>query len=323
MEDMKIELSVILITYNSDLKKIELTLTSILKQKKLNFEIIIADDGSEITWENEIREIFNKYGFQQFKIIDSKSNVGTCANLNRAMQAAEGKFTKAISPGDLLYNENVLKAWYDYMNDNQLNVSFGDAVFYYYQDNELHFDTTKSAPVHKYLFGKQQNRRAVFVNYLLANDTILGASLLMRTSVMRQYLNRIEGHVKYAEDYMLRIMVYENEKIMYYPNNVIWYEYGTGISTSKKKKWQELLYKDFEASNGVILNSDYEKEKLEKRYNKILQKEFKSPVLRKVYKCILFPDLVYWRLKRKEKSSRQIEPYEKKYIEEQICSLSK
>ena len=42
-----IDMSVIVVTYNSEWEKIKITLNSILRQKNISLQIIVADDGSE------------------------------------------------------------------------------------------------------------------------------------------------------------------------------------------------------------------------------------------------------------------------------------
>ena len=46
MSDNKNLFTIIVITYNSDFSKIKKTLLSILEQQDVEFEVIIADDGS-------------------------------------------------------------------------------------------------------------------------------------------------------------------------------------------------------------------------------------------------------------------------------------
>ena len=53
---MTTDVSVILATYNSDLKRIFETLYSILIQEKITFDLVIADDGSENNYKKEIED---------------------------------------------------------------------------------------------------------------------------------------------------------------------------------------------------------------------------------------------------------------------------
>ena len=54
------------------------------------------------------------------------------------------------------------------------------------------------------------------MDYLLANDTILGAAVLAKRNIILKYLLEMEGKVKYAEDYMIRLMIFDNKKNMSY-----------------------------------------------------------------------------------------------------------
>ena len=57
------EVSVVLVTYNTKWEKTRRTLESILMQKKIDFEIVISDDGSEITNYEKIIEFFRENNF--------------------------------------------------------------------------------------------------------------------------------------------------------------------------------------------------------------------------------------------------------------------
>ena len=50
--------------------------------------------------------------------------------------------------------------------------------------------------------------------------------------------------------------------------NLIWYEYGDGISTTKNNKWAKLLYQDFEGTNEIIKNRKNIEEQIERHRKK-------------------------------------------------------
>ena len=54
------QVSVIVCTYNSKWEKLKSTLLSILSQRDISFEIIIADDGSEIQCLDRAKKYFEK-----------------------------------------------------------------------------------------------------------------------------------------------------------------------------------------------------------------------------------------------------------------------
>ena len=126
---MNYAISVVVLTYNSKLDDIEKTILSIIKQKGVNFEIIIADDGSKENYFNNIKEIFEKNSFQHYQFIGSEKNNGTCKNYYNAIEIAKGEYIKPISPQDLLYNDTTLCDWYHFVKENQIRVSFGNAIY--------------------------------------------------------------------------------------------------------------------------------------------------------------------------------------------------
>lgn len=319
-----ITVSVLLITYNANWDKLRTTLESILMQKGVAFEVIVADDGSKIRWDEALTEIFFKYQFDKYRLVNSKVNVGTVKNLYNGLQQVRGKYCKAISPGDMLYEEDTLRKWASFMDEHDGAMSFGDAV--YYNCDESNRETTpeiqvlqvKNAPANVDIFEGEQKRKRVFVDYLLANDTILGATIMMRTDIMKEYLSRFVDRVKYAEDYMVRNLIFDNRKVLHYPKKTIWYEYGLGISTSKNDKWARLLFQDFESSNSIMAEEKIYADALSKKYAKFLKKDIQNGALRKIYKCLLFPGVIYWRIRGKVSGRMTPVDADKSFIEKLI-----
>lgn len=84
------KISVVVLIYNSELQEILLTLKSIVKQKNTcGIEIILADDGSQRKYENEISSFLKKYEFNDFIFAPSSENVGTVNNILRALSFVE------------------------------------------------------------------------------------------------------------------------------------------------------------------------------------------------------------------------------------------
>ena len=57
------KISVLVLSYNSDIDKLYLTLKSIIKQKIDDFEIVVSDDGSKDNHEQELAEYFKQNDF--------------------------------------------------------------------------------------------------------------------------------------------------------------------------------------------------------------------------------------------------------------------
>jgi len=293
------KVSVILVTYNPIWDKLVLTLKSILSQKFTNFEIVVADDGSMNSLNELVSGFFEENGFVNYKFANSVNNVGTVRNIYNALVVSSGKYVKVISPGDMFYDDNSLKNWVNYMESQNSRVSFCDAVYYRMSGNQIDVIKKKTSPANLSLYNEPSSRNELLIDYLLANDTILGAALMMRKSTMLQYLEMIVGRVRYAEDYMVRLMVFDDIKISHVSKNLIWYEYGEGISTSSNNKWEKLLFDDFEATNQIICESNNPKDRMARKYMTFLNLHIENKYMRKIIKCVMFPSVIYWRRRAK------------------------
>ena len=103
-----IDVSVVIVTYNSKWESIRMTILSILKQKNISMQIVIADDGSRKTYDDEINKLMSQYNFKDYLILNATHNRGTVLNIANAMKFVKGRYTKTIAPGDYLFDENVL-----------------------------------------------------------------------------------------------------------------------------------------------------------------------------------------------------------------------
>ena len=121
----KIEISVIVLTYFPKWTELKKTLLSIIHQEGINYEIIIADDGSDDYCIDKIKELFQKHNFENYEVVHQEKNVGTCKNCLAAIKIAKGEYVRLISPGDFISQANSLREWYQFMDSNNINVSFG------------------------------------------------------------------------------------------------------------------------------------------------------------------------------------------------------
>lgn len=284
---MTFSVSVIVLTYNAVWEKLRRTLDSIVMQQGIDLEIIIADDGSSLRWDEQIVAFFEKHGFTDYKIVNAKQNGGTVKNLCNGVGKADGEYIKPIAAGDFLYSPDSLCGWYRFMKDNDAKISFGDAVYYQESDDSQQIVKKVNHPMQLSYYDRACNRRRFFVNYLLANDTVLGAALMMEISVIKRYLSEIRGKVKFAEDYMVRLAVFDGVKIHHYQGNVIWYEYGTGVSTGTNDKWKNMLLADFNATNDILAERKKYPDYCAAVLSKVLHSKGK---IQKLAKFACFPD---------------------------------
>lgn len=79
-----------------------------------------------------------------------------------------------------------------------------------------------------------------------------------------KYIDKIVNKIVYSEDLSVILMLADNIPIYYWDNNFIWYEYGSGISTTKCLSWRRCLYKENEKVFHMIKNKG---KKFEIAYN--------------------------------------------------------
>lgn len=245
------DVSVVVVTYNSKWVKILMTLRSILMQKNVKFQIIVADDGSTQNWFSEIVQLFSEYGLRDYVLVAKCDNQGTVKNCLAGLHSCQGKYVKAISPGDMLYGDLALARWYDYIVQQQSVVSFAKiATYKIVGSKQMTVVSTFANPqnIKAYSAGGKRLRET----YLLCDDIATGVSMLCERETLTRYMEMIENKVKYAEDNAYRLMIYDRVRTCWYDECSILYELGTGISTLGDSTWTRRLYDDWIATNKIM-----------------------------------------------------------------------
>jgi len=244
-------LSVVVLTYNSDPEKIKLTLLSILMQKNIDPEIIVSDDGSAENHFDDIEKLFEEMDFRNYIMLSSDTNNGTVKNVCRAMGKCSGDYVKLIGPGDFFCDDHVLCEWYGFMKTNRYAVSFGDAVFYSLKDDGIAIHDAAHQPqkMEPYL---NDNFKMKKILYLIYGDYISGSALMFERDCLERYVTLLADKVRLAEDLAVRLIIGDDIDIKYYKKTVIFYEYGSGVSTSGDDKWYMFFRKEVQAVNTIL-----------------------------------------------------------------------
>ncbi len=230
---MSFDVSVIVLTYFPNKAKLLKTLESVLMQKNISYEILIADDGSDSLYQEDIEKIMQEYEFTDFRFVIHDKNQGTVINFYDAVKLAKGKVIKPISPGDYFYCENTLFDVFNFMVENQADVAFGNLVYYSCENGFIVLDKKQPICDRPYFCYKNYNSNKVEKALIKYSDFICGASLFYKSSVLAEGLSKIVGTVIYAEDSVTQLFALEEKRILKTNDYVAFYEYGTGISTSK------------------------------------------------------------------------------------------
>lgn len=187
----KIKVSVIIPCWNSE-KWITDCLKSIPMRKDI--EIICINDGSTDKTIGYLKN-YKKFGYQDIKIIDCKTNKGVSYARNQGIDKAKGEYLLMLDSDDYIdgnvFNEIV---------DNYLNGEY-DMVFYDMLNNfNYRFEST------------QNNYQSKYGNFKFIKRDFLGN---LRYTVGKQYAEDKELHLKLMEKYPY---CYFTKEVMYYYN---------------------------------------------------------------------------------------------------------
>ena len=238
--------SVIIPTFNSDLDKTILTLKSVMKQKFSDFEIIVVDDGSEINILEEVSKFLDDSNYFNYKLIRNRENEGTVKNLLSAIEKADGLYIKALGPGDLLYNEKTLSNLNAFIIDSGVSIGFGGMRSYIFEEGKV-IKHSFSAPKNKKVYKTTSCSPLLQLrNLLILGDWISGSTMFFEKTFIQKYLTALseKAKTKYCEDLVVVLGLLEGICPCYIDKDIIWYEYGSGLSTSGNQTYSDLLHRD-------------------------------------------------------------------------------
>lgn len=291
------DLTVCLVTYNSDWQKVRRTLVSILEQKHVRYELIISDDGSDEDHFEKITKLLESYRFADYRFIKHAKNVGTAGNVYQVYCQAKGMFIRLLGPGDYFTGETQLSQWLDLFQEEELLIAFGDSVYYSYGEGKTRFYRLKNSPRNLWIYRSKRNHGAVRTSYLILNEFICAASFIMfHRQLVLDYSFEIQGKVRYAEDNIFRLMMFDGFEFPYYRYNSCFYEYGSGVSTSGDSRWRRLIGADCCVTEEIMLER-YAADRISSCYQKYLRMWHNRKKIRsRLYKYSMFPWAIFLRM---------------------------
>ena len=292
----KHSISVIILTFNSDWNKLKQTIISVILQKEIDIEIIISDDGSENNHFFKLKKLFSTMNFDSYIFVQSDYNSGIVKNLQRAIRKSNSEYIKPISPGDLLYSSYTLKEWYSFVLNHKIKISFGKPIYY---NNDNGFRIIKHRSVPKYIYAyRNPNCNNIRKEYLLLDDMALGAAFLIKKTVLNEYLEKIVDKVILGEDFSYSLMVFDGIELKLFDKNVIWYEYGHGISTSGNEKFSKIMLQDWENMH-TEMRKIFKDDLFSRRFSLyiMLYNFFSNSHIKRMIKYFVLPEIIWWRIK--------------------------
>lgn len=267
----KYKVAVCILTYFPELEKLMDTLLSAVKQKNISFQIIVSDDGSTENYFSEIKNCLDGMGFVDYKLMAFSENQGTVRNMAQAVLAADAEYIRGLGPGDSLATDTILAEWVEHLEKSKKLWSFANARYYSADEQGKRIFSSYHANPQLIDVYSQHNDLICRWNYVVLNDIALGAATLCNCDLMLRYLQEIVGKVKYAEDNIYRLMMFDGYVPEYFPQDTVLYEFGSGVSTSGNEIWKKRLEDDWNATNCMILSRQAE-EPLQKKMQEVMMR---------------------------------------------------
>lgn len=261
------QVSVAVLTYNPQKEKLFQTIKSIIEQKYIELDLVIADDGSTNTYFEEVEVLFQSSNFTNYRFVRNQINQGTVKNCLSAVKACEGKYVKLLSPGDFLYADTVLYRWVNFLEKNIADWSFSEAFYYRMDGSNICLTEQYAHPQDIKPYIKKNDYKCRW-NYIVNGDLCLGAATICKKDIMLKYLNMIQDKVKYAEDNIYRIMMMDGLNVEYFQEKTIMYEFGDGVSTSGSMEWVRRLRRDRANTTQIMMEQCDRSNPFEKRLYK-------------------------------------------------------
>ena len=90
------DITVILTVYNQRPESIETSMRSVAAQTGCTYQLLVADDHSSESFEDEATALASELGISNFTYVRHPENVQTVRNILHALPYAEGQFIKAL-----------------------------------------------------------------------------------------------------------------------------------------------------------------------------------------------------------------------------------
>ncbi len=310
-------ISVIVLLYNPNLRKSLITLKSILMQRNADYEIVVSDDGSEMDYFSEIEAYFKNNNFRNYSFVKNKENIGTVKNCFGAIKKAKGKYVFLTSPGDMLYDSDVLHNFYEFAERRSAKIVFGNAVMYNVTD-KINIENSVRNPICPEYYAENNSVKKMYMSALFGNQ-IIGAAYFRERETALEYFSEIQSFVKYVEDSTSTLLALaDGVRVYHYDRNIVWYEAGTGVSTSENTEWQKTIQNEIITAMNKLIEKNPNDAVIDKAIRIINTKG----VLKKILILLNRPVVLWFFLifKLKSKFGRNTIEYDRSKLEKLLST---
>ncbi len=185
--ELSIPISVVMATYNTEIKMLQEAVDSILSQTFRDFEFIIIDDGST----DESVSYLNSLQDERIRLIRNPENMGVTKSLNIGLKAARGKYIARMDADDIALPQRFEKQ-YAYMEAHPDVILCGTRVSYF-SDDPSH-PTGTSLPI-------TSDMEAYRIILLFRNPGPYHPTVFFRHQTLLEHHVLYDESMRYAQDY--------------------------------------------------------------------------------------------------------------------------
>jgi N-acetylglucosaminyl-diphospho-decaprenol L-rhamnosyltransferase len=263
----KTELSIIIVTWNSE-NEISKCLTSIIENTKgLNYEIVIVDNNSSDRTLNAIREI-SEEKFHRIKVILNNDNKGFTKACNQGILSSEGENVLFLNPDTKITGDSVKDLYYK-LNSSE---GFGAAAPQLLNEDNTIQKSCRTFPDYFDMFCEFSLLTYIFpdsiifsnwkMNYFSHDEerTVeqpMAAALMVKRKVLKEIGNFDERYLMFFNDVDICRKIYDKGYfIVFYPVAKIIHEKGVSIYKDRIRMiriWNEDCLSFFKKHNNNYL----------------------------------------------------------------------
>lgn|SRR5690554_1820898 len=243
---MKIEVSIIIINFNTYQLTCECIESILDKTKGVSYEVILVDNGSV-----ECDPDLFKEKFPDIKLIKSKINLGFAKGNNLGIENAKGDVILLLNSDTVLENDAISICYKRLVEDNRYGLITSKLI---YPNGDVQrqcrkFETIsmllmEQFRIHK-LWSKQKRAKKLLNGYFdhqteIETDRIWGAFFMFKRDILDLLPNNklADTFFMYGEDneWCYQIRTFTPYKVLYYPKAVVIHKIGGSNFGAEKNK---------------------------------------------------------------------------------------
>ena len=244
--------SIIVLTYRPNPDKLIATLTAAVQQQGVDFEIVLSDDGSQENHFDLAEAYFRSVNFTNYRLVPNAENKGTVQNCISGLKAASGEYVFLTSPGDILYDDHVLKDLYAFSRQQDAQLCFGNAVHYAAESSNVKLTATWGATANPAHYSAKKSLKTRQRRFAEGNWVIGAAYFRQREMALRSFMDIAECSTYVEDTTSTAFLLAEGIPLYHCDRNVVWYEDGTGITTAANEKWRKITSQDLAKAIGKL-----------------------------------------------------------------------